>query len=189
VTDPMTPLNPNGSPLGNAPLVAPKKKSGNATNLLLVGAALVAIGGIGFAGGRATAPAAAAVTGFPGPGQGGPGGSFNPGGASGVGGAFGGGDASVTISGTVKSVDGTTLTITTANGTDTAIDTSASTFHAQSAATAADVTIGSTVSVSVSGLGFRPGGGGAGASGAPPVSGGADSNAISATDVTITTTP
>ena len=187
MTDNMTPLNPNGTPLGNAPLVVPKKKSGNATNLLLVGAALVAIGGIGFAGGRATAPAAAAVTGFPGIGQGGPTGSFNPGGAPG-----GGGDTSVTISGTVKSVDGTTLTITTANGTDTAIDTSASTFHAQSAATAADVTVGSTVSVSVSGLGFRlggNGGGGAGASGAPPVSAGSDSNAIPATDVTITTTP
>ena len=98
----------------------------------------------------------------------------------------------MTISGTVKSVDGTTMTITTANGTDTVIDTSASTFHAQTAATAADVTVGSTVSASVSGLGFRPGGtggGGAGASGAPPVSGGADTNAIPATDVTITTTP
>ena len=88
--------------------------------------ALVAVGGLAFAGGRATAPAAAAVTGFSG--QRGPAGSFNPGGAPGV------GDASVTISGTVKSVDGTTMTITTANRTDTVIDTSASTFHAQTAA-------------------------------------------------------
>ncbi len=166
-----------------SPVAVPKKKSGNATNLLLIGAAVIAIGGVAFAMGRATAPAAAA-TGFAG-GPGRPTGSFNPGG--GFGGTLGGGNASLIISGTVKSIDGTTLTITTADGTDTVVDTSGSTYHAQSPATAADVTAGTKVSVSVAAFGF-PGAanGGPGASGAPVASPGARSTSIKATDVTIT---
>ncbi|MEW6224818.1 MAG: hypothetical protein AB1627_09315 [Chloroflexota bacterium] len=178
---PVYPDSPEAPP--PTPVVAPRKKSGKATNLLLIGAAFVAVGGIAFAGGRATAPAAAA-TGFPG-GPVGPTGSFDPGTVPGGGGGFGFGNASVAISGTVKSVDGTTMTITIADGTETVIDTSDSTFHAQSAATAADVTPGSTVSVSVSGLGFRPGTGGPDASGAPTGASGT-ATPIKATDVTIT---
>ena len=116
-------------------------------------------------------------------GQGFPTGSFNPNDVPGGNfpGGPGGGNASMTISGTVKSIDGTRMTITTANGTDTVIDTSGSSYHAESPATAADVKAGSTVSVSVSGLGgFRPG-----ASGAPVASAGT-SSAIKATDVTLT---
>ena len=175
---PSYPSTPEGpSP---APVVAPKKKSGGVTNALLIGAAFVAIGGIAFAGGRATAPAAA-TTGFPG---GFPTGSFNPGAAPG-GGALGGGNAALTISGTVKSIDGTTMTITTANGTDTVVDTSSSTFHSQAAASASDVQTGSSVKVSVTGLGgFRPGG--PAASGAPDPSAAAGSTPIKATDVTVT---
>lgn len=178
-----TPGYPNtGETPPTSPVVAPKKKSGNLTNYLLIGAAFIAIGGIAFAGGRATAPTPAA-TGFRGA-PGGPGGSFDPNAlpGGGLGGGGLGGNASLTISGTVKSVDGTTMTITTAAGTDTVIDTSASTFHAQSAATAEEVTAGATVSVAISGLGFRPGAGGPGASDAPAAS----PSAIKATDVTIT---
>jgi len=183
MSDSMTPVDPSSQEApATTPVVVPRKKSGTLTNRLLLLAAFIAIGGLAFAGGRATAPVAAAG-GFAG-GPGGPTGSFNPGALPGGGGGLGGGNTSLTISGTVKSITGTTMTITTASGTDTVIDTSSSTFHAQSAAVAADVTTGSTVSVSVSGLGFRPGG--PGASGAPAASSGTGSTAIKATDVTIT---
>ena len=87
----------------------------------------------------------------------------------------------------VKSIDGTTMTITTANGNETVVDTSGSTFHAQSAATASEVQAGSTVQVSVTGLGgFRPGANGVAPSGAPDPSAGTGSTPIQATDVTLT---
>ena len=153
MTDPMNPVAP--APSAPAPLVQPKRKSGGLTNMLLFGAVVVAAAGLAFAAGRATAPSSPS---FPGGGQGFPTGSFNPNDVPGGNfpGGPGGGNASITISGTVKSIDGTRMTITTANGTDTVIDTSGSSYHAESPATAADVKAGSTVSVSVSGLGgFR----------------------------------
>ncbi|HYO42900.1 MAG TPA: hypothetical protein VES19_06835, partial [Candidatus Limnocylindrales bacterium] len=153
---PVTPVTP-------MPVVKPKAKGSGFTNALLVVAALVAVGGVTFAIGRATAPASAASA-FPG-GQGrtglGPGGSFDPGTMPGGAGPGGFGDLSMTITGTVKSLDGSTLVITTADGTETTIDVSGSTYHAQSPATGADVTAGTDVSVSVTGLGGmrRPGAG------------------------------
>jgi hypothetical protein len=168
-----------------APVVTPKKKGSNLTNVLLAVAAVIAIGGITFAVGRATAPTATAG-GFPGAngGQGfTPNGSFTPG--QGGPGGFGG-DGGITISGTVKSIDGTTMTVTTAAGTETTIDISGSTYHSQAAATAADVKAGSAVAVTVTGFGgFR--GGAPGASGAPRASGapGGGTGTIKATDVTI----
>jgi hypothetical protein len=185
MTDSLTPIDPSSQEApATTPIVVPRKTSGTLTNRLLLGAAFIAIGGLAFAGGRATAPVAAAN-----PFAGGPTGrfgSFDPGAVPSGGGALGGGNASLTISGTVKSIAGTTMTITTASGTDTVIDTSSSTFHAQSAANAADVTTGSTVAVSVSGLPFGPGTGGPGASGAPAASSRTGSTTLKATDVTIT---
>jgi hypothetical protein len=187
---------PTASP-ALAPIAAPRKKSGGLANVLLIVAALVAVGGVTFAVGRATAPAAASglsgrgsgVTGGTGTGAGqqgiAPGGSFDP--AAGVpGGAPGGfGDRSMTINGTVASIDGTTMTITTETGIETTIDISGTTYHRQAAATAADVTAGTTVSVSVTGLGgFR---GGPDASAAQAPGGATGSGTITATDVTITT--
>ena len=108
-----------------APIVAPRKKGGGLTNVLLVVAALVAVGGVTFAVGRATAPAAASGTGgrtgitngAGTTGQGlGPGGSFDPAAGMPVGGPAGFGNRTTSISGTVKSIDGTSLTITTADG-------------------------------------------------------------------------
>jgi hypothetical protein len=171
-----------------APVVVPKKKGGNLTNVLLVVAAVIAIGGVAFAVGRATAPTAAA-SGFRGgngqfPGGQGfiPNGSFAPG--QGGQGGFGG-DRALTISGTVKSIDGTTMTITTANGNETRIDISGTTYHSQAAATAADVKAGSSVAVEVTGFGgFRgrpDASAGPGASAAPV----AGTGTIKATDVTI----
>ena len=84
------------------------------------------------------------------------------------------------------------MTVTTADGSTVTFDIADSTYHAQTDATAADVTTGSTVSVSVEGLGgfCRPGGGAPGASGAPDASfapgAGAGSTTLTATDVTIT---
>ncbi len=70
--------------------------------------------------------------------------------------------------------------ITTATGTDVSIDVSGSTYHAQAAASASDVTAGTHVSVSVNGFGgFR----GPDASADPNAAGRPGS--IAATDVTI----
>jgi hypothetical protein len=181
VTNQTSPFNPDQGTVilpAPTPVVVPKKKGSRATNALLVVAACVAIGGVAFAAGRSTAPAASTGTfagGFPGGGQA-PNASFNPGG---FGGGLGG-NAALTISGTVKSIDGTTMTITTANGTDTTVDTSSSTYHNSSTATSSAVQPGATVSVSVTG----PGGPRPGASSAPGSSAG--TSTIHATDVTVT---
>jgi hypothetical protein len=170
------------------PVATPKKKGGGLTNALLALAVLVDVGGVTFAAGRATAPASASTgttrgSGATGQAGVGPTGSFDP--AAGVpGGVPGGfGDRTMTLTGTVKSLDGSTLVITTADGTETTIDVTGSTYHAQSAATAADVTAGSTVSVAVTGFGGMRA---PGASAAPAASAGAGTGTITATDVTIT---
>jgi hypothetical protein len=194
MTEPNTTwAQPEGGASGPAPapspvpVVTPKKKGGNLTNVLLVVAVVIAIGGIAFAVGRSTAPTATAsgLRGGNGQFQGGqgftPNGSFAPG----QGGPGGFGDRALTISGTVKSIDGTTMTITTANGNETKVDISGTTYHSQAAATAADVKAGSSVAVEVTGFGgFR---GGPNASAAPGASTapGAGTGTIKATDVTI----
>ena len=168
-----------------APVAVPRKKGGNLTNVLLVVAAAIAIGGVAFAVGRTTAPTAVA-SGNRGNGQGQGGQGFTPSGSftPGQGGGFG--DRALTISGTVKSTDGTTMTITTANGNETTIDISGTTYHSQAAATAADVKPGATVAVEITGFGgFR---GGPDASGAPAANGApgaGGTGTIKATDVTI----
>jgi hypothetical protein len=176
------------------PNLAPRKKSGGLVNAVLVVGALVAVGGVAFAVGRSSAPAQASGFGGQGVTQGGtqaggqgfpgmPGGSFDPG-QGGLGGIPGGGDRTMTISGTVKSIDGTTMVITTASGSETSIDVSGAAYHVQADASASDVSVGSEVSVAAEGLGFRrPDASGApGASGAPV----AGSGTVTATDVTIT---
>ena len=154
------------------PVATPgKPKSGSSGRWLnvLLGVALVfAIGGVAFAIGRTTAPAAAATGGrgnfnggFVGGGNG-PTGSFVPG-ANG-GGFFGGrGGGGLAISGTVKSVDGDKLTITTDNGQEVTLTTGDSTtYHTQAAASASDVNSGDKVSVKVSVAGRANGGTGNG---------------------------
>jgi hypothetical protein len=176
------------------PVVAPKKRSGALVNAVLLIGALVAVGGVAFAIGRSTAQAqATALTGqgvFPGGGQGLPGGlpggSFDPG-QAGPGGFPGGGDRTMTIAGTVTSLDGTTMVITTASGNETTIDVSGAAYHAQADASASDVTVGTEVSVATEGFGFRrPGSSAAPDAGGAPVAG---SGTITATDVTITSGP
>ncbi len=164
--DPFSPGPLSPGPLSPVPLIPPKPKQRGGGGLLLALAALVAVGGIAFAVGRMTAPAAAASTngrgtGFQnGAGNGGvPSGSFAPGafGRGGVGGAFGG----ITLDGTVTAVGSGTITVKTANGTETTIPTSSTTtYHQQQAATSGDVAVGATVEVRLAGGGFVRGAGG-----------------------------
>jgi hypothetical protein len=126
-------------------------------NVALGVALLIAIGGVGFAAGRMTAPAAAAADGngrfgggqFPG-GYFRGGGYFNgrAGGAGGLGGNFGAGG--VSLEGTVDSISGDTLTLKLANGQTVQVSlTGTTTYHAQASATAGDVKAGTSVIVRV----------------------------------------
>ncbi len=100
----------------SAPLATPPTKgSGRATNILLGVAVAVAVAGLAFAGGRLTAPASAGGLQA---GRGGPAagivdpnqaGNVDPNQASGLGQGGPGGTRAVTITGTVKSLDGSTL--------------------------------------------------------------------------------
>ncbi|HEY2887118.1 MAG TPA: hypothetical protein VGJ17_00750 [Candidatus Limnocylindrales bacterium] len=144
----------------------PRARRGPASwiNVLLGLAFAVAIGGVAFAAGRMTAPAAAAANGlgsgtgnggrvfgngeFPGNFGGGNGGN---GGAGGIG--RGGGGAS--IQGTVTAISADSITIKTASGQDVTFSlTPTTTYHQQSTATAGDVKTGGNVLVRI---GFNPG--------------------------------
>ena len=175
------------------PVIAPVKKTDRTFAILLAVGLLIAVGGVTFAVGRMTAPAPAASTtrgfgngGFPAGGTGAAGA-----GAAGFGrGGFGGG---VLVTGTVDSVSGTTMTLKEANGSTVTVNLAGTTtYHAQAAATAADVTTGKQVQVEVQvagGLGGQdvPGASpGAAASPAPGASG-APPRTITARDVTLVT--
>jgi hypothetical protein len=165
-----------------APVVQPGR-AGRTLNLLLILAALVAIGGVAFAVGRTTAPRTAAVAGpgggtgggnagagnfgggnFGGGNFGGPRGSGAPGGP---GGAFGGRTAG--IRGTVTAISPTTITIQIANGAtiSLAIDGS-TTYHREVAGAATDVATGREVIVQLNGRNANGGGPGASPAGASP---------------------
>jgi hypothetical protein len=162
-----------GQPVGPAPK---RRSSGRWLNGVLAIAAAVAIAGVAFAVGRGTASASTAagqnrtgaITNGNGNGNGRPFGSFAPGGNGGAGfrGGFGGGAAGLTITGTVESLDGDTITIKTTNGQSVTLNTgSDTTYHTQAPANASDVTTGKTVQVQVGlagGFGGRGGGNGNG---------------------------
>jgi hypothetical protein len=168
-------------------VTAPRRSSsGRWLNVLLGVAAAIAIGGVAFAVGRSTAPATAAA--------GGPrfgngpvlqGGSFDPN-ASFVPGRGGNGpgfltSGGLTIEGTVTSVTGDTLTITTADGRTMEVSLGADTeYHQQAAGSASDVTTGSKVSVQLD-LAGR----GQGANGGQGGTGGANGPTGTASDVTV----
>jgi hypothetical protein len=165
------------------PVVVRPRRSGAGmlVNVLLGAALVVAVGGVAFAAGRATAPAAASAAGRTGFGQGGagagPGASGAPARGGGFGGAGGAGGA-VSIQGTVEAIDGSSMTIKLPSGTTVTIGLNgATTYHSQAPATASDVTSGSTVIVQLAGRG-GPGGGPA-ASGAPaPAASGAPAGGL-----------
>jgi hypothetical protein len=129
-------------------------KQDRSTMILLIIAALVAVGGIGFAFGHLTAPSASAnalATG----GRGGfarpslaPGQTFNAGQFGGGRGALGG--IAGGVSGTVQSVSGSAITIQEANGTSVTIDLSGNTtYHSAAPASSGDIKVGTSVTVQI----------------------------------------
>jgi hypothetical protein len=135
---------PTAVPLASV-IAKPKSSTGRGTSLLMGLAAAIAIGGIAFAAGRLTAPAAEATTGG-GTGQARGAGQFggNGQGFPGRGDGFGG----ISLKGTVSAVSADSLTLKLASGTEVTIPLSSSTTYHTAAASSADaVTVGSEVSV------------------------------------------
>jgi len=166
-------------------IAKPASSSGRGTSLLLLLAGAIAVGGLAFAGGRLTAPAAATTsrTGagqLPGNGQGT--GRFpgNGQGFPGRGDGFGG----ISLSGTVAAVSADAITIQLASGTSITIPLNGDTkYRTATAATAGDVTVGSQVRVTPGGRTATPG-----ASLAPNASPGPGAGGLgfgAATDVTV----
>jgi hypothetical protein len=144
-----------------------------AGSVALVVAALVAVGGLAFAGGRLTAPTSTAT---PGSGnglqRGGGNFPFASFGARGPGsgqGFIGGALRSVSLRGQVTSVSADSITIALDNGTSVSVPLdSQTTYHDSTAGSSADITVGSTVTVEPGTTNLR-----AGASFAPNASPGA----------------
>jgi hypothetical protein len=186
VTVPVAPVAPA------APMVRQKARSSRLLDVALLLAGLLAVGGVAFGVGRATAPPAAAadaVGTFRNGGGFKPGGSFDPNGGPGRF-ALGGG---LSIDGTVTKVTADSLTLKLASGQEITftLDTS-TTYHQATAASATDVAVGDSVSVKVKGGGrvfnSQGGNGAVGASPAPGASGAPDTTGgvqLPASDVTV----
>jgi hypothetical protein len=130
--------------------------------ILLLIAALVAVGGIGFAFGHLTASTAAAANPLASGGRGGfgrnlaslaPGQTFDTS-QFGANGGFGGrsalGSVAGGVTGTVQSVTDSEITIQEANGTSVTIDLSGNTtYHSAAPASATDVKVGTSVTVQI----------------------------------------
>jgi hypothetical protein len=166
-------MNERGEPVTETPVpqeepikrptpqpIKPPAKQDRATVALLLVAAFVAVGGVGFAVGHVTAGGgtAAATSAVGGRGQGGfggrnfaslaPGQTFNPAqfgnGRGGLGALAGG------VSGTVQAVTPTSITIQEAGGNSVTIDLSGTTtYHSEAAAASGDVKIGTSVTVQI----------------------------------------
>ena len=173
--------DPRPLPGSATPLIPVRKQAkGRSGSSLLMGlAALVAVGGIAFAAGRVTAPAAATGSGR---------GAFAANGTtastSGTGGFARNG--ALTVSGTVAAVGGGTITVKTAAGTDTTFATTGTTtYHTAAVGTASDAAVGSTVEIQMAGFGGASRTGtGTGAAGSPAPAASPAANPT-ATDVTV----
>ncbi len=125
--------------------------------LALAGALVV--GGGGFALGRVTAPSPT-FAGFPGGGNGGNGGNGFPGFGGGANGPGGGGFRGGGLEGTVDSISGDTMTLKTANGSTITVTLSSSTtYDKQVAGQSSDITQGATVRIGVNFTAGAPAGG------------------------------
>ncbi len=190
---PQRPMVPSFIPPSVASAAAsPKPRSKvSAGTMGFIVAMVVAAAGLGFAGGRVTAPAAtntranfgnAGANGANGPTASG---GFGRNGGNGGFGGFGGGNISVT--GQVAAIADGSITVTTTGGQNVTVELPSSvTYHAQAGASATDVKVGTSVELSVSRPNFR----GADASGAPiasqqTTSGGAAGLQLSATDILV----
>jgi hypothetical protein len=146
----------SGAPVVAVPSAPARSRADAARllNLALIGAFVLALGGIAFAAGRMTAPPAAITGGanfpggFNGDGQGGPGNGSVQGRPRGGQGALGGLGGGVTVEGTVESVTASTLTLKLADGQTIQIALNDSTtYHAQADASSSDVVTGGKVLV------------------------------------------
>ncbi|HEX7497355.1 MAG TPA: hypothetical protein VF344_02675 [Candidatus Limnocylindrales bacterium] len=180
-----------------ATTIQPPKRQDRTTMALLLVAAFVAVGGIGFAVGHLTAGSSTsnntALGAGNGRGNGGgnggfvrpslaPGQTFDAGQFGGGIGRNGGVGAGGSVTGTVASVNGTTMTITLANGTTVTIDlSSTTTYHNATAATSADVKTGSTVTIEIDTTALT------GTTPNPSASGGLGGRTLAAKDILITT--
>lgn len=137
------------TPAAPFPSTPPKRRSSRVLDLALAAAAALAVGGVAFAIGRATAPAADAVGFAPGGVIVRPGGSFDP--SSGPAGRPGLAVAgALTIDGTVTAVDADGITVRTRDGREMTFAVGASTtYHQATEAGASDVAVGDEVSVRV----------------------------------------
>ena len=184
------PTTQPGVTVAVAPVVRTHKRSSRILDFALLGAALLAVGGVAFGVGRSTAPTVAAANGagtFRGANGFRPDGSFDPNAAPGRGGAFalGGG---LSIDGTVTAVSADSMTIKLASGQEVtfALDSSTA-YHQATAASASDVTVGADVSVKVKGGGRTFGGPGASQDpNASPAPGASGAPRFEASDVTVT---
>jgi hypothetical protein len=174
--------------VSSTPVVA-RRRSASALNVMLGVALLVAVGGVAFAGGRLTSPAASGAAAAAGKtGQSGQGNQLrgpNASGAPGGGFARGGLGGNLALTGTVTASTPTSLTIALTGGQTVTVTTdSSTTYHHQAAGSVSDVTTGKQVVVQVNGRTFGAGGAAPGASpGASAAAGNA--NELKATSVTI----
>ncbi len=163
------------------------RKGTSAGTMAFVAAVVIAAAGLGFAGGRLTAPAST-TNGRGAAGNGGFAGnfgnrSFNPDASGnpnrGLGGFFGGAGAS--IDGQVTAISNGSITIQTSSGQSLTLQVpSTVAYHTQAAGSSSDVAVGSKVQLSV-------GRGGPGASGLPAASGqpGNGGFQMDVTDITV----
>jgi hypothetical protein len=167
---------------------APGARRGMSAGTLAFGAAIViAATGLGFAGGRLTAPTATAARGnFNGNFAGGnvPGGSFNPNAGGGRGGfGFGG---SFSVAGQVTAVSGSSVTIQTAGGqTVTLTVPSTVAYHTQAPGSASDVAVGANVQITATRPNVRPDASGAPAAGGQTGGSGPGGFSLNVTDITV----
>jgi hypothetical protein len=183
MTTPIEPIEPATPGVPVAPVVVATRKpsSGRWLNLLLGVAAVLAVGGVAFAIGRSTAPAASFPTGaFPdGAVLARPNGSFDPGGAGGgpAGPGFLGAGGGLTMEGTVSAIDADSITVTLGSGEEMTFDLDdGTTYHDATETDAAAVAVGDQVAVQASGGRLDIGGGSNGT---------ATSSSLTAGDVTV----
>ena len=157
------------------PVATPSRRSSRLLDVALALAAVLAIGGVAFAAGRITAPAATGPAFARGLAPGGtvvtPDGSFDPNGPRPGGIALGGGLA---IDGTVTAVDADSITLQLRDGQEMTFkldDTT--TYHEAADASSSDVAVGDDVSVRATGGRVVSGGSGG------------DTPELSASDVTV----
>jgi preprotein translocase subunit YajC len=159
--------------------------------ILLLIAAFVAVGGIGFAFGHLTASSAAAANPLASGGRGGfagrnfaslaPGQTFDTSQFGGLGGRSALGGVAGGVTGTVQSVTGSAITIQEANGTSVTIDLSGNTtYHSAAPASSTDVKVGTSVTVQIDTTAL------ASQSPDPSASGALGGRTLSAKDVLIT---